>query len=177
MVAGYYGRIEWRPPAPVVIDALYYDNVGDRVAVEAKQWVWETRFLNLGARWQPAEGVRILAQAMSGETLMGFRMPGGIWVDMGFTSAYLMGQRDLGGHTLSARADWFDTRDRTFVVADNNDEEGWALTGAWRHRLSGRADVIFEAQHVASKRPSRTLAREAPKQDQTVLQTAVRFSF
>jgi hypothetical protein len=175
--AGYYGRLEWRPPAPVVIDALYYDNVGDRVAVEAKQWAWETRFLNVGARWEPVEGTRILAQALNGETLMGFRMPGGIWVDMGFASAYLMAQRDVGEHTLSARIDWFDTRDRTFSVADNNDEEGWALTGAWRHHLSDRANLIVEALHITSKRPSRVLAGEAPKQDQTVLQTALRLSF
>lgn len=175
--AGYYGRLEWRPPAPVIFDALYYDNAGSRIDVEARQWSWETRFLNVGARWEPMEGVRILAQAMEGETLMGRDTAAGIWVDMGFTSAYLLAQRDFGPHTFSARADWFDTRDRTYIVQDNNDEEGWALTGAWRQALTERFDLVVEAMHIASKRPSRVLAYEAPKQDQTVLQTALRFSF
>ena len=175
--AGYYGRVEWRPPAPVALNALYYDNAGDRRAVEARQWAWETRFLNLGARWEPDERTRVLAQAMNGETLMGFRTPYGLWLDMGFSSAYLLAQRDVGEHTLSARLDWFETRDRTFQAADNNDEDGWALTGAWRQRLTPHADVLVEAMHVASSRPSRTLTGEAAEQDQTVLQTALRLRF
>jgi hypothetical protein len=175
--AGYYGRLEWRPPARVSFNALYYDNAGSRIDVEARQWSWETRFLNLGARWEPDEATRVMAQAMNGETLMGRSMPGGIWVDMGFSSAFVLAQRDVGEDTFSGRVDWFETRDRTFQIQDNNVEEGWALTGAWRHRLGQHANVIVEATHVASKRPSRALAREAARQDQTVLQTALRLSF
>jgi hypothetical protein len=96
---------------------------------------------------------------------------------MGFASAFVLAQRDIGEDTLSGRIDWFDTRDRTFQILDNNDEEGWALTGAWRHRLGPHANVIVEALHVASKRPSRARVREAARQDQTVLQTALRLSF
>ena len=176
--AGYYGRLEWRPPAPVSVNALYYDNVGDRIAVDGeKQWAWETRFLNLGVRWDVDERTKVLAQAMNGETLMGYRMSGGHWVDMGFHAAYLLAARRYGEHALSGRVDWFEANDRTYRVVDNNDEEGWAVTGAWRHRLAPWADVITEVQHVSSKRPSRALAREAAKQDQTVLQAALRLSF
>jgi hypothetical protein len=176
--AGYYGRLEWRPPAPVSVNALYYDNAGDRIAVDGeKQWAWETRFLDLGLRWDVDERTKVLAQAMNGETLMGYRMASGHWVDMGFHAAYLLVARSYGEHALSGRVDWFETNDRTFREVDNNDEEGWALTGAWRHRLAPWADVITEVQHVSSKRPSRALAREAAKQDQTVLQTALRLSF
>jgi len=175
---GYYGRLEWRPPAPVSVNALYYDNVGNRIAVDGeKQWAWETRFLNLGVRWDVDDRTKVLAQAMNGETLMGYRMPGGIWVDMGFHAAYLLAVRSYGEHALSGRVDWFETNDRTFRDVDNNDEEGWALTGAWRQRLTSWADVVTEVQRVSSKRPSRALAREAAKQDQTVVQTALRLSF
>ena len=176
--AGYYGRLEWRPPAPVSVSALYYDNVGNRIAVDdERQWAWETRFLNLGVRWDVDDRTKVLAQAMNGETLMGYRMPGGIWVDMGFHSAYLLAARNYGEHALSGRVDWFETNDRTFKAVDNNDEEGWALTGAWRQRLAPHADVITELMHVSSKRPSRALAGEAARQNQTVLQTALRLSF
>ena len=175
--AGFYGRLEWRPPAPVVLNATYYDNAGDRIAVANKQWAWETRFLNLGAKVQVNERTKILAQAMSGETLMGYRGAGGHWVDMGFHSAYLMASRAYGAHQLSARADWFETHDRTYLVADNNDETGWALAAAWRQHLNDHAALVFEALHVSSDRPSRALAGVAPGQDQTVLQSALRVGF
>ena len=176
--AGYYGRLEWRPPAPVSFNALYYDNAGNRTAVDSDgQWAWETRFVNVGIRWQLTDSTRVLAQAMNGETLMGYVMPGGIWFDTGFQAAYVLAQHQLGGDTLSGRLDAFRTRDRTFRALDDNQENGWAATASWRHRLAPHLDLIVEAQHVASKRAARSLAGEAPKQDQTVVQSALRFSF
>ncbi|MEO8114416.1 MAG: hypothetical protein ABI655_08550 [Phenylobacterium sp.] len=178
--AGYYGRVEWRPPIPVSFNALYYDNAGSRVAMLSptdKQWSWETRFLNLGARWEPDETTKVLAQVMNGETMMGIHKPAGIWLDMGFSAAYVLASRQIGDDALSGRMDWFATKDRTFVVEDDNNETGWALTGAWRHRLAPHADLLFEAMRVSSKRPSRALVHEPAKQDQTVLQTALRLSF
>jgi len=174
--AGYYGRIEWRPPAPVTIDILHYDNAGNRIAVEDLQWAWETRFTNIGVTWEPSEHTRVLAQAMTGETLMGFRTPE-IWADMGFRAAYLLASRRLADDTLTGRLDWFDTDDRSFQVIDNNDEEGWAATAAWRRPLADHADLLVEAQHVTSKRPSRALAGDDPRQNEFVIQTALRLSF
>ena len=176
--AGYYGRLEWRPPAPVSFNALYYDNVGNRIAVDnAGQWAWETRFLNVGMTWEPSEVTKVLAQAMNGETLMGYRIPGGLWFDMGFRSAYVLATHRIGDDTVSGRIDGFRTTDRTFQAIDDNAEHGWAMTAAWRHRLAPHADLIFEAQHVESTRPARALAGDRPRQDQTVLQTALRLSF
>lgn len=176
--AGYYGRIEWRPPAPVSFNAFYYDNLGDRRAVDSHlQWAWETRFANLGVKWEVNDKTHILAQAMNGETLMGYVIPGGIWFDMGFQSAYIQAAHKVGEDTVTGRLEGFRTHDRTFVVIDNNNEHGWALTGAWRHRLARHADLIFEAQHIASDRPARVLAGDSPKQGETLLQTALRLSF
>lgn len=177
--AGYYGRIEWRPPAPVVLEALYYDNAGSRTSMDAEgQWAWGTRFLNLGLRADLGDRTRLLAQAMSGETLMGFRFKGvDRWVDMGFHAAYLEVRRAYGEDALTGRLDWFETNDRTLQALDNNDETGWAATAAWRHRLARHADLILEALHVDSDRPSRAYGGTAPQQDQTVLQSALRLSF
>ena len=176
--AGFYGRLEWRPPAPVSVNALYYDNAGNRTAVDNEgQWAWETRFGNLGVRWEPTETTRVLAQAMSGETLMGYRMPGGVWFDMGFQSAYVLVSHRVGEDAVSGRLDAFETKDRSFQALDDNNENGWAATASWRHRLAPHADIIFEAQHISSKRPARALAGEAARQDQTVLQSALRLSF
>jgi hypothetical protein len=170
--------LEWRPPAPVSFNALYYDNAGNRIAVDSEgQWAWETRFLNFGMKWEPNETTKVLAQAMTGETLMGYRMRGALWFDMGFRSAYILASHRLGEDTLSARIDGFRTTDRSFQTVDDNAEHGWALTAAWRHRLTPHADLILEAQHLDSSRAARLLAGDAPKQQQTLLQTALRLSF
>jgi hypothetical protein len=141
------------------------------------QWAWETRFLNLGMKWEPSENTRLLAQAMNGETLMGYAIPGGLWFDMGFQSAYVLVSQRLGDDTLSGRIEAFRTKDRTFVAIDNNNERGWALTGAWRHHLATHADLFIEAQHISSERPSRTLAGEGAQADETLLNSALRLSF
>jgi hypothetical protein len=176
--AGYYARIAWRPPAPVSFSALYYDNAGNRTAVDKNdQWAWETRFLNLGMTWEPSETTKVIAQAMSGETIMGYRKPVDQWFDMGFRSAFVLATHKLGDDAISGRVEWFDTDDRSFVSLDDNNEKGWALTAAWRHRLVPHADVVVEAQRIASDRPSRVLAHDSAKQDESVLQAALRLSF
>jgi hypothetical protein len=176
--AGYYGRLEWRPPAPVAIHVFFYDNGGNRTALdEERQWAWETRFFEAGARWQPRDDVRVLAQLVNGETIMGYSMGGHRWFNMGFQSAYILAQKQTGADTVSGRIDGFATRDRTFRRIDDNQESGWALTASWRHPLVRHVDLIVEAQHVDSKRNARRLVGEDPKQTQSVLQTALRFSF
>jgi hypothetical protein len=175
---GYYGRLAWRPPAPVSFNATFYDNGGNRTAVDKDgQWAWETRFLNVGMTWEPSEDTKVLAQAMNGETLMGYKIPGGIWIDMGFRSAYVLATHRIGDDALSGRVDWFSTSDRTFQAIDDNEEHGWALTASWRHRLSPHANVILEAQHVESRRAARSLAGDAARQNQTQLQSALRLNF
>ncbi|HEX5380255.1 MAG TPA: hypothetical protein VFW47_16880 [Phenylobacterium sp.] len=175
---GYYGRVEWRPPAPVSFEALYYDNVGDRTSVDShRQWAWETRFLNLGLKADLGPRTRILAQVVNGETLMGYRYLGERWLDVGFQAAYLEVRRAIGEDALTGRIDGFTTNDRTLKSLDNNDETGWAAAGAWRHRLAPHADLILEALHVSSDRPGRAYGGMPARQDQTVLQSALRLWF
>jgi hypothetical protein len=178
--AGYYGRLEWRPPAPVSVSAIYYDNAGDRTTVDTdRQWAWETRFFNLGVRWEPDAKTTVLAQAMKGETLMGFRFQGRgpIWLDVGYRAAYMLVRREVGDDVLSARLDAFETTDRSALPPDDNTEDGWAATVAWRRPLSDHLALIVEGQHITSDRPSRTYAGEPPRDHETVLQTALRVSF
>ena len=173
---GYYARLQWRPPAPVSVEAFYYDNRGDRVSVKAYQWAWETHFWNLGVDWRPDQATRVRAQALSGKTLMGFATPR-TWVDVDYRAAYLLATHDLGSGALSGRVDAFDVRDHTYRTIDDNSETGWAATAGWRRPLSGHLDLFLEAQHVWSKRPARALANEAAKQDQNLVQSALRLHF
>jgi hypothetical protein len=174
--AGFYGRVDWTPPLPVTFNAFYYDNRGDRVSSYELQTSWRTRFWNLGAMATLGESTEAKAQVMWGNTLVGPDTPWGIPGDADFTTAYLLVSRTLGSGKISARADWFETVDNSFVVDDNNDEEGWAATLAYKRPLVDFADILVEVLHVDSDRPSRASNAGIPaRQDQTMVQTSVRF--
>lgn len=175
---GFYGRAEWRVTDAFAVHVFHYDNRGDKVGVTADlQWAWQTRFSEAGARLDVDAHTRLLAQAMTGRTKMGFETGDGLFADVSFHAAYGLIAHDFGKATLTARIDGFDTVDHSLQAVDNNDEHGWALTGAYRLELSRHADLRFEALKVWSNRPSRAYAGEAPAQAQTVLQSSLRLSF
>jgi hypothetical protein len=173
---GYYARLEWRPPAPLAVQVFHYDNRGDRISVRDLQWAWETRFSTVSLSWTPTPQTRIRAQALAGRTWMGFRRPE-TWVDVSYRAAYLMGTQEVGPGAVSLRLDAFDAHDETHAKLDAADERGWAVTAGWRRPLASWLDLFLEAQQIASDRPGRVLAGEAPKQDETVLQSALRLHF
>jgi len=174
---GFYGRLDWRPPAPVAFNLFYYDNRGDPTAVESGQWAWDTRFWNVGASFELDENTRILSQIMWGQTIEGHQTPRGVWIDVGFRSAYVLLTRGFGRDRLTARAEYFQTRDRTWVERDNNNEVGWAATLAWRRDLSDKVKWLGEVMHVASDRPARGYQGVVREQAQTVVQSSLRFVF
>ncbi|WP_331505876.1 hypothetical protein [Phenylobacterium sp.] len=173
---GFYGRLEWRPPAPVTVQVFHYDNRGDRVSEQDLQWAWQTRFSELSVLWTPDPETKIRAQALSGRTWMGYPRPE-TWVDVGFSSAYLMATHDLGPGAASLRIDGFQTKDNTQAKLAAADEGGWALTAGWRQPITAWVDLFVEAQQIESRRPGRLLAGDAPTRAETVLQSAVRLHF
>ena len=180
---GFYGRLDWRPVAPLALNAFYYDNRGDKTSVLAHQWVWATRFWNFGAVLDLDQHTRILAQGMIGQTLMGYPEPGhGEWIDLGFSSAYLMASHDFGRSGIAGRIEYFATKDRNFDPAtddpeDNRGEHGWAMTADYRYQLTPNARLMLEVLHIHSRRPSLDEYGYEPLQDQTLLQSSVRLNF
>ena len=171
---GFYGRLDWQTWGPVAVNLTYYDNAGNRTAVKNGQWSWETRFWNLGVSVDLDDRTRILSQLMKGSTYEGFPTPSGVWLDVDFASAYLLATRSFGKASLTGRIDWFDTVDNTFVVRDNNNEHGWAYTGAWRYDFSPKVSLLVEAMHVTSGRYARRYIGLDPRQNQTTLQSSLR---
>jgi hypothetical protein len=175
--AGFYGRLEWRPPAPFTANLFYYDNRGDPTVVESGQWGWDTRFWNAGATWDVAPDTQLMGQVMWGTTIEGMPTPQGVWINVGYTAAYLLATHRFGDDRLTARVDYFKTRDRTWQARDNNNERGWAATVAWRRDLSDRAAFITEAMHVQSDRIARMYQSVDRKQAQLVFQSSLRLMF
>ena len=169
---GWYAGLEWRPPAPLRLRALYFDNRGDRHSVKDGQWSWATRYLDTGLAWRPGEAWEVLAQAVSGDTATGF--PRARPIDLSFAAGYLRVTRSRGDNAVTARIDVFQTRDRNHSTEVRLSEHGWAGTLAWRRRLSAHLDLIVEGQAIASERPSRQLEDEPSRREERVLRTALR---
>lgn len=173
---GFYGRIEWRPPAPFTINAFYYDNRGDPVVFTPnKQWGWRTRFANLGVSVEPAQGTRILAQGMYGTTQMGFKENGVYWVDTLYRSAFVLVSHEIGQGEISGRAEYFDTRERGSEMnhAEEN-QDGWALTAAGRWSFTSTLTGFLEVLHVHSERGARARLGLPAGETQTVIQASLR---
>lgn len=175
---GYYARIDWRPPEIFTLNAFRYDNFGDRLSSRDMQTSWRTRFWNVGAMVALDDLTTLRAQALWGNTLVGPDTPYGIPADVDFASAYLLASREVGAGLVSARFDWFETTDNSFVQTDNNNEEGWAAMLAYKRPLNDHFTVFAELLHVSSERPARALlAGIDAQQDQTMAQASLRFHF
>ena len=172
---GFYGRVDWTPPLPATFNVFYFDNRGDRTSTRAKQTSWRTRFWNVGTMVSLGSRTEAKAQVMWGNTLVGPDTPRGIPVNVDYTTAYVLVGRTIGSGKLTVRADWFETKDNSFIASDNNNEEGWAATLAYRRPLVDFADILIEVLHVSSDRPARVPnAAIAAEQDQTMVQTSLR---
>jgi hypothetical protein len=175
---GFYGRLDWRPLSRLALNVFYYDNRGNMIGVTPDlQWAWLTTFTDVGLRWDADDRTVVLAQALWGRTVMGYPTPGGRFINMDFSSAYVLGTRSFGKSALTARLDLFDTHDNDALFLGDDNEHGWALTGAWRYPITKILDLRLEAMRIDSVRPSRALAGEAPHQAQTVLQSSLRLMF
>jgi hypothetical protein len=173
---GFYGRLDFRAAAPWGAALFYYDNRGDPEAFNvAGQWGWRTRFWNAAFDADLGSKTRLLAQGMTGSTIMGFPTGGVRWVHTKFRSAFVMLSHRLDDKwTVTGRAEGFRTRELGSEMSPLESEDGWALTGAVKYLLNDHVTLKAEALHVRSKRGVRlTNFGIRPFQPQTVFQLAV----
>jgi hypothetical protein len=180
---GYYARLDWRPPGRTALNAFYYDNRGDKISLNHQlQWAWATRFWNFGATWDVDDNTRVLSQVMTGEAQMGYPNGRSVWINIGYTSAYLLATHSIGRSALTGRVEYFETSDRNFRPAtddpdDNRGEKGWALTGAYRYQVNPYTRLMVEVMHADSDRPSMKEAGLQPTQRHTMVQSSLKLTF
>jgi hypothetical protein len=171
---GWYAKLDWAPAAWLDLQAFHYDNRGDPEAVTPTlQWGWRTRFDHIAAAllfgpWQ------VKAQALAGNTQMGFAMPDRLWVDTDFRSAYAMVTRNFAKGSASARVEAFGTASDGSVLTNDWSEHGWAITVAGRRELTKNLTVMLEALRIESRKPARVMDGLDPDQAQNLLQMAFR---
>jgi len=178
--AGYYGKLEWRPDAPFMVTAFYYDNAGDETSRDDFQTSWKTQFANIGVVAQLTHDTQLLAQAMTGSTawIPLANRPVAKVDDVGFRSAYLLLDHTFGSQGLAARLDAFETTDENQAYSLNSTPEtGWSLTAAWRNQLNTSLMWMIEGVYIDSERASRGQVGADPQQSQLQVQTSLRLGF
>ncbi len=178
--AGYYGKLEWRPDAPFMVTAFYYDNAGDETSRDDFQTSWKTQFANIGVVAQLTHDTQLLAQAMTGSTAWIPLANGPVAKvdDVGFRSAYLLLDHTFGSQGLAARLDAFETTDENQAYSLNSTPEtGWSVTAAWRNQLNTSLMWMIEGVYIDSERASRGQVGADPQQSQLQVQTSLRLGF
>ena len=174
---GWYARVDWRPPWPFGVNLFYYDNRGDPEAVTSSlQWGWRTRFWNLGFNANLDSKTKLLVQAMSGSTVMGFPVNGQRWVNTDFRSMYVLVSRNLGPLAVTGRIEGFGTREHGSEMSPANSEDGWAWTVAARVPINNHLTLLGEVLQVRSWRGTRVDlgGLPSPFEAQSVIQIALR---
>ncbi len=98
------------------------------------------------SRWTERASLR---QALLGKTQMGFQEGRSFWVDVDFSSRYLMVTQRVGQGALSGRLEAFRVQDRNRMPDQDLNEHGWAATGRLlAPTLMRRADC--QTAHLAA---------------------------
>ncbi|MGE5722908.1 MAG: hypothetical protein ACM3YM_10655 [Sphingomonadales bacterium] len=174
---GFYGRLDWRPPWPFGAALFYYDNRGDPEEFTRNlQWGWRTRFWNLGVNADLGSSTKLLAQGMTGSTIMGFRVNGVRWVHTRFRSAYALVTHQFDDRlAVTGRIEAFGTTERGSEMSRDESEHGWSTTVAARYTINTNLTALVEALNVRSRRGTRVNLGLSPFQAQTVFQASLRF--
>ncbi|MBL8642652.1 MAG: hypothetical protein JNK21_01880 [Rhodospirillaceae bacterium] len=159
--------------------AMYYSNPADDRELTNGQWPWDTSFTSVGLKTVLPGDIDFIAQFMDGSTTV-VTVPGALSpvVDTAFTSVFLLLSHEWDRHRVSARLEYFETRDDDVLFPDNNNETGNALTLAYVLRPADNQRLTFEYLHVHSKRLERSLSFGLPaKAGEDQFQISYRFFF
>ena len=168
---GYYliGRIEGREGLAVTV--AHFDNRGDPLQVHGGQYSWRTKFDHLGVTWHAPAAWDLIAQGMTGNTVMG---PDA--VNVSFSSAYGMLSHAAGGGLLTFRYDVFRTHGHDILPQDPNDESGKSWAVAYRRPFGAAFTLIAEALRVSSHREARRQLQEEPSRTENSMTLLLRWS-
>ena len=150
--AGYSINAEWRFSKRMLVRAMHFDNRADPVSIVSGQYGWTTEFDHVGLQTSLPGKVGLVAQWMSGSTVMGPVMNGAHVVDVEYDSYFILLTRSFGKHRVSARYDNFDITQNDEIPVDSNPESGLAWTANYQYRFSGNFSLAAEWLSIKTHR-------------------------
>lgn len=175
--AGWYAGGEWQYGKRLLVRAMRYDNMADPMSVVNRQYAWYTEFTHLGLQASLPWDIGLIAQWMSGETVMGPEIRGAHVVDVGYYSNFVLLTRAIGRHRVSARYDHFEVTEDDQVPLDENAESGHAWTVAYRFQATDIASLALEWLQIHSNRPAWAYNDLATSQTEKQIQLALELRF
>jgi len=169
--AGYHAGAYARSDLGLELRALRYDNRADPAVYKASisDYAWRTRFDSLGARYDGANGLAIIAQWLDGTT-DATPDPTNHWK---FETSFVLVAREFGRHRLAARYDDFKVWMPGQPAAD---DYGHAWTVGWTLQLRRNLEVAAEWLQVDSDSGNRAALGEPTEARERSVQLALRYS-
>lgn len=174
--AGYYVNGEWRNGERLLLRAGLYDNRADPTLIEDGQYAWHTKFEHLGLQTTLPGDVGLVAQWMTGSTVMGptLYVNGTHAVDVEYDSYFALLSKQSGRHRWSLRYDNFDVTQNDQTTEDNNAEDGYALTLAYQVGLAGKLNLVAEWVSIKTHHCGWVYYGLDPTETETQLQLSLR---
>jgi hypothetical protein len=149
--AGWSARVRASLPERGMIQFTRVDNRGDR-ELYTDQYSWTTKFNVISGELGSRDTTILAAEYANGTTGMGPMDPLRAFVQMDFSTAYVLVSRKSGRFRTSARFDLFDTHDRDHSIAETNTEHGRSWTLAAFHEPIAHTRVGVEFVQVTGHR-------------------------
>lgn len=179
---GYHVRGEWSLHGKGGFSVGYYDNNATPYKVVDGQYGWTTRFYHIGAHWRFSKKVSLVAQYLSGDTLMQ-SSPGQDVVNNDYTSAFVSVTYKwlsiIGNtkHKSTLRLEDFSVTDNDNTLGDNNNEYGQAFTFNHSYRLTNNWFLSAELNYIDSHRPAHYYTQKPIDLVEKQLQLSARYFF
>lgn len=184
---GYHVRGEWSLHGKGEFSAGYYNNRALPYKVVNGQYGWRTRFYHLGTRWHLSKSLTLVAQYLSGDTLMQSHLREDV-VNNDYASGFVSLAYKWQGfpweaksankkHKSTIRLEDFSVTDNDNTWGDNNNENGQALTFNHSYRLTKHWFLSAEFNVIDSHRPARYYTHMPVDLIEKQLQLAARYFF
>lgn len=168
---GFYLGVHYQYLKQTDVRFYIYDNLADPFGLEPDmQYSWRTKFSSLSLLHKINRNSRVLFQYMNGSTEMGDRL-GGVHND--FQSWYILYNKRIEQHRVTARYDAFSVSDTDLNPFDPNESKGQSWTLSWRYApketwLGNNWQLGAEVVYLDSENKNRTLwPNWQAQQDQT----------
>lgn len=145
---------KWQYGKKLRLNVGYYDNHAKKGIVEKGQYTWTTEFIHAGVKYKLAPSIELIAQYMSGSTLMTSPTFKHV-VSSEFDSAFAMIRKQIKKHHIALRVETFNIDDLDETIGDNNNETGKAATLSYRYQFQQGKYLLLESNWIDSKRPAR----------------------
>ncbi len=172
---GYYVGANLHYLDRVELRYLHYDNRADpeRFDPGINDFAWLTYFDSVGLRIETASGWTLIAQWLSGETLV---EPASGYEEWKYSSKFALVSKAIGRHRVSARADWFDTNHFETSFPPGETESGSAWTAGYSYERDDHWNIAVEALQIKSDASARAWLGELPNATELQLQLQLRYS-